>query len=272
MMLDFVCASVQEALRTEAYGVLFLFSSWSEDTDAPEQIVLSKARKFSTDLSGGSANPESLSVCVRWPGKRKSKHRPTKSKAPPAYVTAIRNEFRKMMNSRNANMFGSASPLPWGRKEAGRAPLRPIDSVTELRDTLLRAAPSITLLLSMSSSSSSSSMSSGSSTPVSGSVTYRLRFCMTTTLATFVLPTKLHERMILYDLGLKDPRRVTYWKLRKLFRQSYEMRRVSSVMPDSSGGDAIRTGFEPLVEGKRKKNKTHQIMWDGRTNLVTSRL
>uniref|UniRef100_A0A182KJ45 Uncharacterized protein n=1 Tax=Anopheles christyi TaxID=43041 RepID=A0A182KJ45_9DIPT len=56
-----------------------------------------------------------------------------------------------MMNSRNANMFGAA---PSGRYVAG-PPLKPIDSVTELRDTLLRAAPSITLLLSISSSSSS---------------------------------------------------------------------------------------------------------------------
>uniref|UniRef100_A0A182UGV0 Uncharacterized protein n=1 Tax=Anopheles melas TaxID=34690 RepID=A0A182UGV0_9DIPT len=98
-----------------------------------------------------------------------------------------------MMNSRNANMFGAA---PSGRNVAG-PPLSPIDSVTELRDTLLRAAPSITLLLSMSSSSSSLP-AAARSTLVSDSVTYRFRF-WNSTFATFVLPTKLHERISLYD-------------------------------------------------------------------------
>uniref|UniRef100_A0A182TE44 Uncharacterized protein n=1 Tax=Anopheles melas TaxID=34690 RepID=A0A182TE44_9DIPT len=113
---------------------------------------------------------------------------------PPVHTRcAIRNEYRKMMNSRNANMFGAA---PSGRNVAG-PPLSPIDSVTELRDTLLRAAPSITLLLSMSSSSSSLP-AAARSTLVSDSVTYRFRF-WNSTFATFVLPTKLHERISLYD-------------------------------------------------------------------------
>uniref|UniRef100_A0A182MAQ3 Uncharacterized protein n=1 Tax=Anopheles culicifacies TaxID=139723 RepID=A0A182MAQ3_9DIPT len=82
------------------------------------------------------------------------------------YTVAIRNEFSTMINSSDAIIFGT---LANGRNVAKPA-LRPIDSVTELRDTLLRAAPSITLLLSMSSSSSPAS-TPVRSTLVSDSVT-----------------------------------------------------------------------------------------------------
>jgi hypothetical protein len=46
--------------------------------------------------------------------------------------------------------------------------------------------------------------------------------------------------------GLKLPFRVASSKLLKWFSQSYVTRRLSNVMTASSGGDLMRTGFEPL--------------------------
>lgn len=48
------------------------------------------------------------------------------------------------------------------------------------------------------------------------------------------------------QIALNEPRCVTCWNWSNWFLQSYVTSRDSSVMPASSGGDAISTGFEPL--------------------------
>lgn len=110
----------------------------------------------------------------------------TPSNPHPPYTSAtvaIRNEFRKMINSKYATIWTGRPPVATSR-ELPRA--RPIDSVAELRDTLLRAAPSITLLSSPPSSwsgSRSESLSPDWPTLDSDSVTYRFRLFWKYTLA-----------------------------------------------------------------------------------------
>lgn len=49
------------------------------------------------------------------------------------------------------------------------------------------------------------------------------------------------------QIALNEPCCVTCWKSSNWFFQSYVTSRDSSDMPASSGGDAISTGFEPLL-------------------------